>query len=214
TVVEPQPSACSPADAIAFAQQQSPRLQSARAAIERARGQEQAAFAPFLPEVDLLFQSGATSNNQGPGAAGPTGFLRTSSTPGTHSYVQPELQLLWTVYDFGRRAGRYQQAAARDRIAELQLVRADQTVQFDVTAAYLNILLARASLRVQEEAIRQAEVTLKDARARFKGGVAEPDDVLRAEVQLSESREAFVSAQEAELVAVAQLNNVMGRNAA
>jgi len=87
-------------------------------------------------------------------------------------------------------------------------------VQCDATAAYLNILLARASLRVQEEAIRQAEATLKDARARFEGGVADPDDVLRAEVQLSESRDAFVSAQEAELVAVAQLNNVMGRNAA
>jgi Outer membrane efflux protein len=159
--VEPEPSAFSLADAIAFAQQQSPRLRSARAAIDRARGQEQVAFASFLPEFDLLSQSGATSNNQGPGSPGPTGFLVPSSTPGTHSYVQAEVQLL-----------------------------------------------------VQEEAIRQAEATLKDARARFEGGVADPDDVLRAEVQLSEGRDAFVSAQEAELVAVAQLNNVMGRNAA
>jgi outer membrane protein TolC len=214
TRVEPESAGFSLADAIAFAQQHSPRLQSARAAIERARGQEQVAFAPFLPEVDLLFQAGATSNNQGPGAAGPTGFIRTSDTPGTHSYAQTELQLLWTIYDFGRRAGHYRQAAARERITELQLVRADQTVQFDVTAAYLNILLARASLRVQEDAIRQAEATLKDARARFEAGVADPDAVLRAEVHLSESRDAFVSAQEAELVALAQLNNVMGRNAA
>jgi outer membrane protein len=214
TSVEPEPSAFSLADAIAFAQQQSPRLRSARAAIERASGQEQAAFAPFLPRIDLLFQSGATSNNEGPGATGPTGFILPSSTPGTHSYTQTELQLQWTLYDFGRRAGRYHQAAAREQIAELQLVRADQTVQFDVTAAYLNILLARASLQVQEEAIRQAEATLKDARARLEGGVADPDDVLRAEVQRSESREAFVNAQEAELVAIAQLNNTMGRNAA
>ena len=53
TGVEPEPSAFSLADAIAFAQQQSPRLRSARAAIARASGQEQAAFAPFLPEIDL-----------------------------------------------------------------------------------------------------------------------------------------------------------------
>jgi Outer membrane efflux protein len=211
--VEPEPSAFSLADAIAFAQQHSPRLQAARAAIERARGQEQVAVAPFLPEVALLSQAGATSDNAGPGILGLTGSIR-PSTPGTHRYVQAEVQLLWTVYDFGRRTGRYQQAAARERIAALQLARADQTVQFDATAAYLNILLARASLRVQEEAIRQAEATLKDAQARFEGGVADPDDVLRAEVQLAESRDAFVSAQEAELVAVAQLNNVMGRNAA
>jgi outer membrane protein len=214
TSVEPEPAAFSLADAIAFAQQHSPRLRSARAAIERARGQEQAAFAPFLPEIDLLFQSGATRNNQGPGAPGATGFIRTSDDPGTHSYVQAELQLLWTLYDFGRRAGRYNQTVARERIAELQLARADQTVQFDVTAAYLNILLARASVLVQEDAIRQAEATLKDTRARLQGGVADPNDVLRAEVQLSESRDAFVNAQEAEFVAIAQLNNVMGRNAA
>lgn len=211
---DPEPAGFSLADAITFAQQHSPRLRAARAAIERARGQEQAAFAPFLPEIDLLFQSGATSNNQGPGATGPTGFLLPGNTPGTRSYVQTELQLLWTLYDFGRRAGRHNQAAARERIAQLQLVRADQTVQFDVTAAYLNVLLARASLLVQEDAIRQAEATLKDARARLKGGVADPNDVLRAEVQLSESRDASVNAQEAEFMAIAQLNNVMGRNAA
>jgi outer membrane protein TolC len=87
-------------------------------------------------------------------------------------------------------------------------------VQFDVAVAYLNILLARASLLVQEEAVRQAEATLKDARARLAGGVADPDDVLRAEVQLSESRDGVVRAQEAKVVAVAQLNNAMGRNAA
>src|SRR5882724_13189273 len=103
--------ALSLADAIAIARKNSPRLRAARAAIERARGEEQAAFAPFLPEVGLLSQSGVTSDNQGPGATGPTGFILTG-TPGTHAYTQTELQLQWTLYDFGRRAGRKNQAAA------------------------------------------------------------------------------------------------------
>jgi len=212
-VVEPGPEAIPLAGAVTFALQNSPRLRSARAGIERARGEEQAAFAPFLPQVGLQFQSGATSDNEGPGITGPTGFLLTSGT-GTHGYAETELQLQWTVYDFGRRAGRRNQAAARARIAELQLARAQQTVRFEVTAAYLNILLARSSLVVQEEAIRQAEAILKDARAHLVGGVADPNDVLRAEVQLSESRDAAVTAREAELVAMAQLNNVMGRDSA
>jgi hypothetical protein len=38
-------------DVIAFALRNSPRLRSARAAIERARGQEQVAFAHFLPQI-------------------------------------------------------------------------------------------------------------------------------------------------------------------
>ena len=212
---EPQsePSVFTLADAVAYARGHSPRLRSVRATLDGAKGQEQVAFAAFLPEVGIASQSGATSRNLGPGVPSVTGFLLSSGFA-THSYAQGILQLQWTVYDFGRRVARYHQATARQRIAEYQLNRADQTVQFDVAVAYLDILVARASLLVQEDAIRQAEATLKDARSRFAGGVADPDDVLRAEVQLSESRDAFVRAQEARLVAIAQLNNVMGRNAA
>lgn len=171
---QPKTSAFSLTDAIVFAREHNPRLRSARAAIERARGQEQAAFAPYLPLITFGTDYGATSYNLGPGGGGPTGFILPSNIPGTHSYYQETLQLAWTIYDFGRRAGRYQEAVARKKITKLQLVRADQTVQFNVTLAYLNILLARASLLVQEEAIRQAQSTLKDAWALWKGGGGDP----------------------------------------
>jgi outer membrane protein len=211
---KPEPAVFSLSDAIAFAQHHSPRLASARAAIERSSGQEKAAFGPFWPQITFGTDYGATSNSLSPGYPHPTGSIRATSATGTHSYYQETVELIWTLYDFGRRAGRYKEAVARKQITELQLVRADQTVQFDVAVAYLNILLARASLLVQEEAIRQAESTLKDAHALLAGGVATPDNLLRAEVHLSESRDAYVRAQEGELVSTAQLNNVMGRNAA
>lgn len=212
---EPQsePSVFTLGDAVDYARRHNPRLRSVRATLDGAKGQEEVAFAAFLPEVGIYGQSGATSSNQGPGVPTYTGFLLSDGT-GAHSYAQGLVGLQWMVYDFGRRAARYHQVSARQRIAEFHLTRADQTVQFDAAVAYLDILLARASLRVQEDAIRQAEATLKDARSRFTGGVADPDDVLRAEVQLSESRDGLVRAQEAKLVATAQLNNVMGRNAA
>jgi outer membrane protein len=199
------------ADAIAFALRNSPRLRSARAGIERTRGQEQAAFAPFLPQIDILSQTGVTSDTLAPGIPGPTGFLLAGNF-GTRSYAETEVALQWTLYDFGRTGGRYRQAAARERIAELQLVRAEQTVEFDVAAAYLDVLLARASRRVQEDAVRRAEATVDDTEARRKGGVALKEDVLRAQVQLSESRDALVQAREWEFNALARLNNAMGRN--
>jgi outer membrane protein len=199
-------------DAIAFALRNNPRLRSARAAIERARGQEQVAFAPFLPQFDIHGQYGAVSHNLAPGIPAQEGFLL-ATTPGTRSYAQTELALEWILYDFGRTGGRYRRAFAQERIAELQRVRVDQTVAFDVTAAYLDVLLARASRRVQQEAIRRAEAILGDVRFRLEGGVVEREDVLRAEVQLSESHEALVLAREGEFDAVARLNNAMGRNA-
>jgi len=209
---EAKPTIFALGDAIAFALRNNPRLRSARAAIQRARGQEQVAFAPFLPQFDIHGQYGATSHNLAPGIPAQEGFLL-ATTPGTHSYAQTELALEWILYDFGRTGGRYRQAFARERIAELQRVRADETVAFDVAATYLDVLLARASRRVQEDAIRRAEAILGDTRTRLKGGVVEREDVLRAEVQLSESREALVLAREGEFDAVARLNNAMGRNA-
>jgi outer membrane protein len=209
---ELQPTTFALPDAIAFALQNSPRLRSARAAVERARGQEQVAFAPFLPQIDLLGQYGVTSPTLAPGVPGPTGFLLANGFE-TRSYAETEVGLQWTLYDFGRTGGRYRQAVARDRIAELQLVRADQTVEFDVAAAYMDVLLARASRRVQQDAVRRAEAILSDTVARRKGGVALKEDVLRGEVLLSESREALVLAREGEFNAVARLNNAMGRNA-
>jgi outer membrane protein TolC len=199
-------------DAIAFGLRNNPRLRSARAAIVRAQGQEQVAFAPFLPQIDVLGQYGVVSSTLAPGIPGAEGFLL-ASTFGTRSYAETEVALQWTAYDFGRRGGRFRQAVARERITELQLTRAEQTVEFDVAATYLDVLLARASRRVQQDAVRRAEATLEDTVARRKGGVALREDVLRAEVQLSESREALILAREGEYNAVARLNNAMGRNA-
>jgi outer membrane protein TolC len=201
------------ADAIVYALRNNPRLLSARAAIEHARGQEQVAFSPFLPQVDFLVQFGDTSFNQGPGAVGRSGYILTSGV-GNHFYGQEIVQVQQLVCDFGRTGGRWRQAVAREKIAQLQFVRADQTVAFDVATAYMNVLLARASRRVQEDAIRLAESILNDTRVRRKGGTLDRDAVLRAEVQLAFGRSGLVHARETELDALARLNNVMGRNAA
>jgi outer membrane protein TolC len=199
-------------DAIAFALQNSPRLRSAGAAINRARGGEQVAFAPFLPQVALWGQTGAVSAAMGPGVVGYAGFL-TPSTYGTRTYEQANVALEWTIYNFGRNSGRYHQSIAQEHIARFRCVRAKQTVAFDVTVAYLDILLARASRRAQEEAIRRAEAILANIEVEREAGVVLRADLLRAEVILSESREALVLAKEAEYDAMARLNNAMGRNA-
>jgi outer membrane protein len=199
-------------DAIDFGIRNNPRLVAALAAIERARGQSEVAFSAFLPQVDFLTHEGVTSPTLGPASAGVTGIILPTATA-THDYAQAELQLSWTIYDFGHTGGQYHQAQAREQIAELQSTRARQTVGFDVASAYLLALRAGAIRRIQEEAIRRAQATLRDTRSRRAAGVLEKDDVLRAEVQLAAAEEDVDLAQEAELTAVARLNNAMGRNA-
>jgi outer membrane protein TolC len=200
-------------DAIAFGLQNNPRLRSARAAIDRSRGQEQVAFAPFLPQLDVLNQDGVVSSTLAPGVPGPVGFLLANNNA-TRSYAETEVALQWTIYDFGRTGGHYRQSLALSQISRLQYSRAGQAIEFEVTAAYLQVLLAQASRRVQDDAVRRARATLDDTRARQAGGVALKEDVLRAEVQLSESQDALVVARQGEFNAQSRLNNAMGRNAA
>jgi outer membrane protein TolC len=199
-------------EAVAFALQNNPRLRSALAAIERARGLEAVAFAPFLPQVDLLNRFVATSKSILPGGPGLTGVVNITGI-GNYEVYQSELQLQWTLYDFGRRAGHYGQASMREKIARLQAVRAKQTVAYDVAAAYLQTLEAMALRQIAVETVRRARAVLEDVRARREGGVALPDDVLRGEVQLSQSRDALVRSEDTEITALAQLNNAMGRDA-
>jgi outer membrane protein TolC len=192
--------------------QNNPRLRAALAAIERAGGEEAVAFAPFLPQVDMLNRYVATGKSTLPGAPGPTGVVNVTGI-GHYAVWQSELQLQWTLYDFGRTAGRHGQAAVRAKITQLQAVRARETVAYDVAAAYLQALEAAALRAIAVETIRRAEAVLQDVRARREGGVALRDDVLRGEVQLSESRDALVRAEDDEITALARLNNAMGRDA-
>jgi outer membrane protein TolC len=200
------------AQAIAYGLENNPRLRAARANIRRAQAQEIAAFAPFLPQVDSFARYGWTSSNLSPGAPGPVGGLIPSSLTQDHNFVQAELDIQYTICDFGRRAGRYGQAVANERIAELQFHRAQQTVAYDIAAAYLGLLRAQAAREVQEQTVRRAEKFLRDAQARRRGGVAETEDVLRAEVQLAESRDALLIARQAELDAMSRFNLALGRN--
>jgi outer membrane protein TolC len=199
-------------EAIQFALQNNPRLGAALAAIERARGQESVAFAPFLPQIDLLNRYVATGKSTVPGAPGPTGAV-SPSVIGNYSVYQSELQLQWTLCDFGRTAGRYGQSRVRASIARLQEVRARETVAYDVAAAYLQALEATAFRQIAGETVRRALAVLQDVRARREGGVALRDDVLRGEVQLSESRDALVRTEDDEITALARLNNALGREA-
>jgi outer membrane protein TolC len=123
-----------------------------------------------------------------------------------------ELHAQWTLCDFGRRAGRYGQAQLAVHVAQLQYNRARQTVIFQVTAAYLGLLLARANVRVAEESIKRAESVLRDARNFQRRGVSVRNDVLRAEVLLAEMRLGLVKTRTAQRVAVALLNERIGIN--
>ena len=138
-------------------------------------------------------------------------FVAASLTRGVFAYSLNEFGIQWTILDFGRRAGRYGQALSQARAESLVLERARQTVAFDVASAYFQVLATRAEVRVREEAERTAEAIRRDVGTRRRGGTAEREDVLRADVEVSRTAEELVAARQATLDAEALLNQALGR---
>jgi outer membrane protein TolC len=198
--------------ALALAEQNNPRLQQMRARVDLARAGKEVAFAEFLPQANTTFRHIQGSPAHEPFALPtlPTAVGNVAFGGSSDRFDTTELHLQWTVFDFGRRTGRFGQAVAAVDIAELQYQRARQTVVFNVTAAYLAVLRYHAERRIAEEAVRRAESLLRDARNFLNRGTAIRNDVLRTEVLLAEARLGLVKAHTAEGIALAGLNQEMG----
>ena len=218
--------ACKPmslSDAIALAFRLQPRLRVYLEGVEQARGGEQIAFAPFLPTAGAGYHVGGFNLNAG-GEGVPLGnspvpvaFLPPSGVvpiPLTidSGYELAELRLQWLLLDFGQRLGRYRQAEIAVDVAQLQTERAYQTTADEVETAYYQVLRTAALRRTAEEAVRRTEDDLDLARKLKKGDVVLRENVLRAEVELSQARHGLDVAQAAAAVAGASLNLAVGLN--
>src|SRR5262245_53833284 len=93
-------------EAIALGLRNNPRVSEAAAQIAAARAGADAAFAPFLPEVGTSFRYSAFTDPVIPGGS----FVPASLSGGDESFSVAEAGTRWTLYDFGRTAGRYGQA--------------------------------------------------------------------------------------------------------
>src|SRR5262245_48121594 len=77
-------------EAIARALLANPRLLVYRAAIDRYAGLSEAAFAPFLPQVDVLNRAGASDSVIGPGAPGIVGGIVPDKIHVPYTFAQVE----------------------------------------------------------------------------------------------------------------------------
>jgi len=196
--------------AIALGLQNQPLLRVARESIQQAVGRAEVAFAPFLPTASAYTRAFIGQNPEQERV--PLPALELGTARGGQNFVVQEMLLQWTLWDFGRTYGRFQQAGLAVDIAQLQVTRAEQTVAFDVASAYFRLLQARAAAVVAREAVRRAESILDITRKSLAAGLVERDRVLRAEVQLAQEQRAVVNATRAERIAVAGLNLAIGIN--
>jgi len=201
--------------ALDMAQRANPHLEAMRERIARAEGGQIVSFAEFLPSSRILYRhiqdpSGSESFVLPTLPENLVGNLAFGGN--ANRFDLAEMHLQWTVCDFGRRTGKYGQAKMSVDIARLQYRRALQSVAFSVASQYFGVLQAEATTRVAEEAVRRAEVDLRDARNFLRRGVGLRNQVLRTEALLAEMRLNLIKARTARSVAIAGLNQAIGIN--
>jgi outer membrane protein len=115
-----------------------------------------------------------------------------------------------TLYNFGKREGSVQ--SARDTLGATQYayqVTANNIV-LSVKEAYLGVLQANALLRVNEDTVKDREVTLNQTQGFYDVGTKPRSDLTQAEANLYLAQTNLIVARNAVDVAWATLRNAMG----
>ncbi len=97
-------------------------------------------------------------------------------------------------------------------ISELEYERTRNDTILQVTQAYQGVARTDEFVRVAEEALKNAQERLRLIRAQVDAGVAARFDLLRAETAVAQAEQAVLNARNQRELAVAALNNLLGRD--
>lgn len=121
-----------------------------------------------------------------------------------------DVRLSHAIYSGGQLAANARSAAARVLAAESRMRTVIDGILLDATRNYLDGLLAREEITVQEEAVGVLERQLQTARAGFEAGARPQFDVLQAEVALANSRPPVIRARNQYRLAIDRLRRSIG----
>ncbi|WP_422931477.1 TolC family protein [Singulisphaera sp. PoT] len=202
--------------ALAMASQSSPALAQARASVDVARGNLKVTDSGFYPTVQGNYAFQAYSSQTGfsgtpVGGRFPILPVR-GFGPGTQEFSVSEAQLKYTIFQFGKQWNKHRQATWKEEVARLENERSCQTVAYEVTSAYFQVLEARSAVETATRAVERAEEFAKEAADTLRRGVITQEENLRAQAALATMRQGLTDAKSEEEVAVAGLNRVMGIN--
>lgn len=135
-----------------------------------------------------------------------------ASSDAANSYDQytSSISLKQNIYDFGKTSAQVQVRNLDLDSSRSDLRNSSSQVVLNVRKAYYGILKATRDSDVAEEAVKQFQQHLEQAKGFYEAGTKPKFDVTKAEVDLSNSRLNLIKAKNALRLAVATLNNAMG----
>jgi outer membrane protein TolC len=133
------------------------------------------------------------------------------STPRGHADLAVGfIKLEWALFEGGKRVAEMRIADSKIRAAMAQAESIADTIAFQVTEAYRNLVTARLAIDRSRPAVAQAEENYRLVRARAKVGDATSAEITDAESTLTRAQQAYLNSIHDYLIALARLEYAMG----
>ena len=174
-------------ESLELANRNNPSLKLARHDIDIQSENVSIAESGYYPRVDL--QAGYTTLLDPQAIKMPTGSFETQQP----SFPYASLTLQHTLYDFGRRERRKEQAALQAGAVSSMTASIRQDVSLQVIRGYYGILQSMRLVDAARDEVSQREQHLKIASSLYEEGVTTRNDLLQAEVKLAGSRQRLLA---------------------
>jgi outer membrane protein len=200
---QPQPAVTlTLAEVVERAVQHSPQVVQAAGVVQTAGATELTAFGSFLPNLNISSGAALSSTQR----FDPN--TNTNVTGSSDSYsagVSSSVDL----FTGGRRGAELSRARAQTRAAEASLIEQRYMVTRNAKAAYFDVARANDLIRSAEARLERAQNGLDAANLRSQAGSATRSDVLRAELERTNARQALLQASNQKRAAMFALGRIV-----
>ncbi len=191
-------------EAIELAVQRSPNLLVSKLGVEQSQGvvkEAEAGRIPTLGSSANYSYSEAAQSKLGSSFNSFNNGLNSSGNGASSSLTGNIVQANWNLYTSGLVDARVDNAQQGLKFSTLDVEKALQDLKVGVANAYFDLQSQDGNVSIAESAVRNAEASLRDAEAQERAGVGTKFDVLRQQVQVANTQQKLLQAQNSRVVA-------------
>jgi len=163
----------------------------------------------LFPTIDASLSQTFLANQ--PAVLIGTQFGQQAAPTSQKDFFAYSVSIQQTLYDFRGNASRYAASRSALETRRLDTMRVRNVVALDVTIAYFGILESDKTVIVAEREVERLTSHLRDANNLYREGMITRNDLLQAEVRLSDARQRLLTAKNLRSLGISRLNNILAR---
>jgi len=126
-------------------------------------------------------------------------------------YLSYSLNIQQTLYDFRGNASHYDASKLIFETKQFDTKRVRNLVAIEFGLIYFDLLESEKMIHVDEKEVQRLESHLRDAKNLYDEGIITKNDLLQAEVRLSDARQRLVAVRNLRAINAYRLNNAMAK---